>query len=332
MPATVTLTIDERTRVAEAFDVTFTGHSHKISEHGESPLGVSLTVHRDGRDIQASEWLEVSEPGRPQFAVAGVTFEYVAHDYDRSIELKVVSVGPVTPPPNAPADVNEPDSPSELRRRRLPVTHTNALADVVIADLTRTRLIGIDARTNDRTVATVDVLLAEANALAAVNGTFFDEQLRPLGLLVSKGTTLSPMRSADWGVLLVGNDGAADLVHTKDFERTASLDFAVQCGPRMVIDGRPPKLKPQVARRTGLCIQDPRTVALFVVDLPVEANALAGWLAAPEGDEGLGCTDAVLLDGGPSTQLDEAGSDAHPTVAGGWGVPNAVGFIARDDR
>ncbi|MEM6989973.1 MAG: hypothetical protein AAF721_05735 [Myxococcota bacterium] len=81
----------ERTGVAEGIEVTFTGNSHKISEHGESPLGVSLVVHRDGRDIDVSTWLELAEP--PEFTAGGLTFEYVAHDYDQFLELTLVSVG-----------------------------------------------------------------------------------------------------------------------------------------------------------------------------------------------------------------------------------------------
>lgn len=77
----------------DGVDVTFIGNTHKIMEHGESPLGISLTVHRDGRDIDTSEWVELLE--QPRFSAAGITFEYVAHQYDRTIRLGVISVGPV---------------------------------------------------------------------------------------------------------------------------------------------------------------------------------------------------------------------------------------------
>lgn len=203
------------------------------------------------------------------------------------------------------------------------------VADVFVADLTQVRLIGIDARKEGRVVAEVEVLRAEASADLAINGTFFDEKRRPLGLLVSEGVTLSPLRTADWGVLTVDDDGVAAQVHTRDFRASKAIDFAVQCGPRVVIDGTPPGLKLQVARRTGLCIQTPTQVALFVVNAPVEANTLAAWLAQPESSGGLGCRDALLLDGGPSSQLDERGGKTHPSIGGGWGVPNAIGVVAR---
>lgn len=93
MPTTVDLAVGERTRIVDGVDVTFIGNSHKIMERGESPLGISLTVHRDGRDIDTSEWVELLE--QPKFSAAGITFEYLAHRYDRSVRLRVISVGPV---------------------------------------------------------------------------------------------------------------------------------------------------------------------------------------------------------------------------------------------
>ncbi len=240
-------------------------------------------------------------------------------------------------PPTVPAKPSSQPPPAPklaspvpgLRHTRRVVAGAGVVADVFVADLSRLRLVGIDARTEGRVVAPVEVLRAEADAHVAINGTFFDGERRPLGLLISEGVTNNPLRTADWGVLTVDNHGRAALVHTRDFRASDAIDFAVQCGPRVVIDAVPPGLKPQVARRTGLCIQTPTQVALFVVGAPVEANTLAAWLAEPEANGGLGCGDALLLDGGPSSQLDTRGGATHPSLAGGWGVPNAIGVVNR---
>lgn len=233
---------------------------------------------------------------------------------------------PAVPP--QPASEVVPPTPGLWHSRR-DVAEAGVVAYIFVADLTRLRLVGIDARSDDRIVAPVEVLRAEADAHVAINGTFFDGKRRPLGLLISEHATLSPLRTADWGVLTVDEQGTAALVHTRDFRASDTIDFAVQCGPRVVIDGTPPRLKEQVARRTGLCIQGPQQLALFVVDAPVEANILAAWLARSEADDGLGCRDALLLDGGPSSQLDEREGTTHPSIRGGWGVPNAVGVVTR---
>jgi hypothetical protein len=98
MPTTIKLIRGERTKVGDGIEVTFTGHTHKMVEEGETPLGVSLTVHRDGQVFDASEWVEVWGPEEARrFTAGGVTFQYLSHEYNRSMDVEVVSVGPVDP-------------------------------------------------------------------------------------------------------------------------------------------------------------------------------------------------------------------------------------------
>jgi hypothetical protein len=61
----------------------------------------------------------------------------------------------------------------------------------------------------------------------------------------------------------------------------------------------------------------------------VEASDLARFLAAAVAGGGLGCTDALNLDGGPSTQLSARAGEFSLDVGGGWPVPNAVAFLPR---
>jgi len=196
-------------------------------------------------------------------------------------------------------------------------------------DLRQATLQVADARRPPaREAETVEALRAEHHAWVAVNGGFFDERGRPLGLLVSGGQELNSLRRADWGVFFVRR-GRAGLVHTKDWRRQppplGELEMALQVGPRVVVDGRPLKLKPQVARRTALGILgDGRVLVLASARGALESNALARWLAAPPAQGGFGCRQALMLDGGPSTQLAAQAGNFHLSVPGGWPVPNAV--------
>lgn len=196
-------------------------------------------------------------------------------------------------------------------------------------DLRRYRPVVAQAPSKDSPRATVKDLAEPFGAHLAVNGTFFDERWRPLGLLVRDKKVLNPLRRADWGVLSV--IGAhATLVHTRAFsaDDAAQVDFAIQVGPRAVVDGRPVKLKPQLARRTAIGIlADERTLVVVVSEGLVESNDLARVLAAPAGRGGLGCHQALMLDGGPSSQLYARVGEHHRAVAGGYGVPNAVVFV-----
>ncbi|MBN2574478.1 MAG: phosphodiester glycosidase family protein [Deltaproteobacteria bacterium] len=142
------------------------------------------------------------------------------------------------------------------------------------------------------------VLRRSGAVVAAVNGGFFDGRGRPLGLRVDRGDTLVPFRRrVDWGVFYV-SDRRAHIVHSRDYAVAPGTEAAIQVGPRILIDGVVPKLKPQIARRTAVALTEHGdTITLVVAPEPVAADSLGARLAA------LGYHVALMLDGGPSTQL-----------------------------
>lgn len=211
-----------------------------------------------------------------------------------------------------------------LSYAEMPVT-SQTRAHVFRAELARWRPVILEARREDRTVATVRELAEEAGVPLAVNGSFFDEHDRPLGLLVSDGKEQNPLRkSADWGVLFSRGEEAA-LLHTKEMPDSAGLEFAVQCGPRVLIKGEVPKLKPQFAARTALGLAPGGTLFLLVTEGdPAGADALGAFFR-----DQLKASDAMLLDGGPSTQLYAKLPDFSLERPGGSPVANAVALRRR---
>src|SRR5262245_59404736 len=170
---------------------------------------------------------------------------------------------------------------------------------LVRADLATHELAVADARRDERKVARVDVLRAEAAALAAVNGTFFDEDRRPLGLVVSAGRELNPLRDVSWWAALVVRAGAArpvaELLTTEQLQNLPAadrlaLDFAVQVGPRTVVGGRPIHLKAQTAARTALCVTGAGEIVLLASEgAEVESNELAAFMSADAASGGPAC-------------------------------------------
>jgi len=177
---------------------------------------------------------------------------------------------------------------------------------------------------------TTAALVRRRGAVAAVNGGFFGEHGEPLGLRISGGRTRAPLRpQADWGVLVLDETGAR-IVHTRDLARPEALGRprgAIQVGPRLVVAGRPLPLKPQVARRTAVALErSGDALTLVVVDDPIDANELAQRLAAA------GFDSALLLDGGPSTQLAVAIGAVRADVPGGYPVPDLLVIMPRPGR
>jgi uncharacterized protein YigE (DUF2233 family) len=200
-------------------------------------------------------------------------------------------------------------------------------------DLKRNTLRIADARRIQPPVAGVAALALQTQALAAVNGTFFDEAEKPLGWLMSDGIQLNPVHDTSWWAALVERDEdghrIAEVLTTEAIksmppERRASVRFAIQVGPRTVVDGKPVKLKNQTAERTAACVTTPEEVVLLVTRASISSNELAELMARPQSAGGLGCQNGLMFDGGPSTQLSIRTDALKLDVAGGWGVPNAV--------
>ena len=166
---------------------------------------------------------------------------------------------------------------------------------------------------------TASALRRDLSAVVAINGGFFDEDRRSLGLRIAGGKTAVPLRrGVDWGVLVL-RPGRATIVHSRDFKPDARIDGAIQVGPRLVAAGRPLRLKPQAARRSAVAVdREGRTLTLVVSPGPIEAGRLAELLVR------LGFHSALLLDGGASTQVSAAAGRFTLDVPGAYGVPDAL--------
>jgi uncharacterized protein YigE (DUF2233 family) len=79
--------------------------------------------------------------------------------------------------------------------------------------------------------------------------------------------------------------------------------MAIQAGPRLVVNGKVPKLKSEISQKTAIGINRKGEVILLTTLYPFSVNELAKLMAKPESKGGLGCRYALNLDGGSSSQL-----------------------------
>ena len=138
------------------------------------------------------------------------------------------------------------------------------------------------------------------HGLLAINGGFFNPNRTPLGLRISDQHIFSPLRQISWwGVFFIKNQQAF-ITTPRDFQLKKNIEFAVQSGPRLVVNGQVPTLRPGFANRSALGIDKHGKVIVVVTEnLPISTSDLAHILAAPP----LNCVDALNLDGGSSSQL-----------------------------
>lgn len=164
-------------------------------------------------------------------------------------------------------------------------------------------------------------LATQEGVKIAINGGFFDAQFRPLGLRMHQGQQLSPLKQISWWGVFYISHGQAAIRRAAEFEMQADTQFAIQSGPRLIVSGRIPPLKPGRDERTALGITKKGEVIILVTEnAPLTTNELAHLMRrAP-----ISARDALNLDGGSSTQIWTNFPNLHLDIHGFSMVADAV--------
>jgi hypothetical protein len=185
-------------------------------------------------------------------------------------------------------------------------------------DVAELRLVPAGGSSSRRTV---EEIVAPYAAVVAINASFFDKEGRAMGLAVDEGRLIASGKRQSWGALVV-DDKKARIVLGAEVKDPVAHRLVVQGIPRLVVGGKVQQLKPQIAERTAVCAEG--NVVVLVVSTKAETTAFSRFLTDPAESAGLGCVDALNLDGGPSTQLVVKLPALALSLPGGWGVPNAL--------
>ena len=150
-----------------------------------------------------------------------------------------------------------------------------------------------------------------SGAIAGVNGGYFDPDDAPVGLLVSEGRPLAPLRKAKLlsGVLSV-TGGRVEILRSGAFRMSAKVKNALQCGP-MLVDGGTPVAglnDSRRARRTFAAVDGKGHVVLGVSSA-LSLAELAKILALTNSTDGMQTVRALNLDGGSSSAFWFRGAD-----------------------
>jgi len=167
-------------------------------------------------------------------------------------------------------------------------------------DLTKTKLSIVSARRLSQRNASADQFGEHSGALISINGGFFDRKFNPLGLRINDYKEENPIKSISWwGIFYVKNQ-RPHISSQNKFHYDPAISFAMQSGPRLLINGKIPSLKAGDAERSALGITDKGKVIILVTsNAPMSTHRLARLMKSPP----LSCNDALNLDGGSSSQL-----------------------------
>jgi len=192
-------------------------------------------------------------------------------------------------------------------------------------DLKRYRLDLAFAKDFQQTAASARQFANFTQALIATNGGFFTPQNQPIGLRIRNRELSYPLQNTSWWGVFTIEKGKPKILSKRRYRHKRHVSFALQAGPRLVINGRIPSLKAGLDNRTALGITPHNRLILLVTEnAALSTNHLAHILARPTEEGGLNCVNALNLDGGRSSQLYAKVGDFSLNVPNFSNVADAV--------
>ena len=162
-------------------------------------------------------------------------------------------------------------------------------------------------------------------AALVINGGFFTEEHKSIGLLIQNGKKINPIHRTSWWSIFGLKNGKPFIVRPKGFRALPEISMAVQVGPRLVINDSIPKLKPSLAARSAVGITRNNKVVLVITEgSPISMLEIARRMKNSRFKGGLECVNAMALDGGSSAQLYAKIGKFERSVPGPSTVPNGI--------
>jgi exopolysaccharide biosynthesis protein len=207
-------------------------------------------------------------------------------------------------------------------------TSERATLDLALFSPKSTTLRVIDNPTSENDLAT---LMPRENCLAGVNGGYFDPENKPVGLLISDGNVVAPLRKARLlsGVLIVSN-GRIQLLRVAEYSPKRKATAALQCGPFLVDRGQPvPGLNDTRSARRSFIVTGGSDRAAVGFCSSVTLAQLGKILATPGTAPDLKVQRALNLDGGSSSAFWFAGEHGPFSISEQKTVRNFVAIVPK---
>jgi exopolysaccharide biosynthesis protein len=218
----------------------------------------------------------------------------------------------------------------EHRRVALAESETDGRATIDLA-LFSTKSATVRVIDNPTGADSLAAVMRREHCLAGVNGGYFDPADAPVGLVISGGKLIAPLRKARLlsGVMVVSK-GRVQLLRAAEYSPKRKTDEALQCGPFLLDRGQPIAglNNTRQARRTFVLTSGPDRAAIGLCS-EVTLAQLAKILAAPQMGPELNVQRALNLDGGSSSAFWFAGERGPFSISEQKTVRNFVAVAPR---
>jgi len=178
--------------------------------------------------------------------------------------------------------------------------------------------------------ATAQELAAREGTLLVINGGFFTPEHKSIGLIVNDGRQLSALHRTSWWSVFQIKDGRPSILRPSEYGGSAGVEVALQCGPRLTVDGEIPKLKESVSKRSAIGIDRTGKVVIAITEgYGLSMKELARRMKVSPFEGGLGCPNSMALDGGSSSQLYAKIGKFERSIGGLTKVTNGIAVFRK---
>ncbi|MBE2204316.1 MAG: phosphodiester glycosidase family protein [Chthoniobacterales bacterium] len=216
-----------------------------------------------------------------------------------------------------------------VRRAELATPQTTAKLTAIVFQSKAYSLRVVDSDSPGRTKLAAS--LQAAGCVAGVNGGYFHEDFRPVGLVIENGVEIHPFERAGLLAGILALRGKQwEIVRSAAFKNSPDVKQAVQCGPMLVEAGHPTAGLNAVrsARRT-IAATDGRGQWALIYLTSVTLAEAAEILLTPGVLGNWKPVTALNLDGGSSSGLWAASDPTEISLPEFGQVRNFVGIVPR---
>jgi uncharacterized protein YigE (DUF2233 family) len=207
----------------------------------------------------------------------------------------------------------------------------NATLDLALFSTKSATLRVIDNPTGEHNLAAA---MRREHCLAGVNGGYFDPEDKPVGLVITGGKMIAPLRKARLlSGVLVASPGRVQLLRAAEYSSKQKAHDALQCGPFLVDRGQPvPGLNDTRSARRSFVLTSGSDRAAIGFCSGVTLAQLGKILGTPGVAPDLKVQRALNLDGGSSSAFWFAGERGPFSMAEQKTVRNFVAVVPKEKR
>ena len=169
-------------------------------------------------------------------------------------------------------------------------------------------------------------VITTEKASVVINGGYFTPEIKPIGLIINNNSTLSKIHNTSWWSIFSITDNKPNIALPKHLSIKKRLSFAVQAGPRLIVNNQILSFKESEGQVPRSAIGIDFKGRIIIAMAPLPGLSMKDWALClkKKFPHGPGCFNAMNLDGGSSSQISIRGNNFKLDEVGLSSVPSFI--------